>query len=208
MVGQALAGRFAEVGHSVTMGSRDAQNPKAQEWARQTGRGVSVATFAGAAGEAEVIVNATNGQAALPALRSARTHNLLGKVLIDVTNPLATSDTAPPSLFVTNTDSLGEQIQREFPSTRVVKSLNTMNAEVMTHPELVPDEHVVFVSGNDDDAKQITTELLQQFGWPPARVLDLGDITTARGTEAYMHLWLSLWARLGTGHFNIALPRA
>lgn len=208
MVGQALAGRLAQVGHAVTMGSRAALNPNAQAWARNTGQGTRVASFADAAAEAVVVVNATNGQAALPALRLAGVENLIGKVLIDVTNPLATSDATAPSLFVTNTDSLGEQIQREFPASRVVKTLNTMNADVMVHPELVPGDHVAFISGDHDDAKQTTSDLLKQFGWPPGRIIDLGGMATARGTEAYVHLWVSLWARLGTGHFNIAIPHA
>ena len=110
----------------------------------------------------------------------------------------------PPSLFVSNTDSLGEQIQRAFPAVKVVKALNTMNAHVMADPSLVADgEHTVFVSGDDEQAKAQVTEILRSFGWK--HILDLGDITTARGTEMYLPLWLRIWGALGSGTFNVAV---
>jgi predicted dinucleotide-binding enzyme len=113
----------------------------------------------------------------------------------------------PPTLAVVNTDSLGEQIQRAFPAARVVKALNTVNAEVMVAPDSVPGEHVIFVCGDDDAAKGEATALLGELGWPSERVLDLGDITAARGTEMYLPLWLRLMGTLGTAGFNIAIQR-
>jgi predicted dinucleotide-binding enzyme len=133
--------------------------------------------------------------------------NLAGKVLIDIANPLDFSQGRPPSLFVSNTDSLGEQIQRRFPQTRVVKALNTMNCEVMVDPGKVPAKHDVFLCSEDADAKRQVGELLQSFGWPAERIRDLGGIASARGTEMYVALWLRLWGALGTGYFNIAVVR-
>ncbi len=113
----------------------------------------------------------------------------------------------PPSLFVCNTDSLAEQIQRSFPEARVVKTLNTVNHEVMVDPAKVPDGHDVFVCGNDETAKTEVVELLRSFGWPAEHIVDLGDISAARGTEAYLLLWLRLRGALGTGYFNVGVVR-
>ena len=133
---------------------------------------------------------------------------LIQPAVLDLANPLDHSAGFPPTLFVSNTDSLGERIQRAFPDAKVVKSLNTMNCDVMVAPTLVPGDHVVFVSGDDAGAKAEVTSLLESFGWPPDRVVDLGGIETARGPEQYLPLWLRLYGALGTGTFNIAISRA
>jgi hypothetical protein len=169
---------------------------------------VGLASFREAGAQAEVIVNATSGAGSLEALEAAGEENLAGKVLIDVTNPLDYSQGMPPTLLVSNTDSLGEQIQRRFAEARVVKTLNTMNCEVMVDPGKVPGEHDVFLCGEDDGAKQQVAELLRNFGWPAERIIDLGGISSARGTEMYLALWLRLWGAVGSGYFNIAVVRA
>jgi 8-hydroxy-5-deazaflavin:NADPH oxidoreductase len=219
MVGQALAGKLAELGHEVTVGTRDVEatlartepgplgNPPFAVW-REAHPEVDLATAADATAGAELIVAATNGAGSIAMLELAGEDNLAGKVLIDVGNPLDFSHGRPPSLFVSNTDSLGEQIQRSFPQARVVKALNTMNCEVMVDPSRVPGEHDVFVCGDDADAKRQVGELLESFGWPAARIRDLGDITSARGTEMYVALWLRLWGPVGSGDFNIAVVQA
>jgi 8-hydroxy-5-deazaflavin:NADPH oxidoreductase len=219
MVGRALAGKLAALGHEVVVGTRDPQetlarsepdylgNPPFGAW-REAHSGVGLVTPAEAAAEAELIVNATNGAASVAMLESAGEENLAGRVLVDVANPLDVSQGMPPSLFVCNTDSLGEQIQRRFPQARVVKALNTMNCEVMVDPAKVPGDHDVFVCGEDAEAKRQVTELLESFGWPAENIRDLGGITSARGTEMYLALWVRLWGALGTGHFNIGVVRA
>jgi hypothetical protein len=141
-------------------------------------------------------------------LELAGEENLAGKVLIDIANPLDFSQGRPPFLFVSNTDSLGEQIQRRFPQTRVVKALNTMNCQVMVDPSRVPGEHDVFLCGEDAESKRQVAELLESFGWPGSRIRDLGGISSARGTEMYVALWLRLWGAVGTGDFNIAVVQA
>ena len=126
-------------------------------------------------------------------------------MLIDVSNPLDFSRGAP-SLLVCNTDSLGEQIQRAFPAARVVKSLNTVNCKLMVNAALLPDDHIVFVSGNDAEAKaQVASILKEWFGWQT--VIDLGDITTARAAEMMLPIWINLMGRLGTPLFNFKLVR-
>jgi len=134
-------------------------------------------------------------------------NDLAGKILIDVANPLDFSQGMPPSLLVANTDSLGDQIQRAFPDTRVVKALNTINCNVMVDPARVPGEHDVFLAGDDEEAKTTVRELLQSFGWTAERIIDLGDIAAARGTEMYLALWLRLMGALQTGDFNIKVVR-
>jgi predicted dinucleotide-binding enzyme len=201
-VGQAIAGKLKDLGHDVVMGSRSADNPKAREWAE--GKGVELKTFNDAAAWGELVVNATGGAVSLDVLAMAGADNLEGKVVVDVSNPMDPASGFPPTLVVANTDSMGEQIQRAYPGARVVKSLNTMNCDVMVRPDLVPGEHVVFVAGDDADAKAAVTAMLVEFGWPAQRVLDLGGIDAARATEMYLPLWIRLYGAVGGHHnFNI-----
>jgi predicted dinucleotide-binding enzyme len=207
MVGRAIATKLADLGHEVKMGSRTAANESAAEWVASAGAGASQGTFADAAAHGELVFNCTAGEASLAALESAGAENLAGKVLVDVSNALDHSRGMPPGLFTSSFDSLGEQIQRAFPDTRVVKALNTVNCEVMVEPLKVPGEHDVFLCGDDEAAKARVVELLQSFGWPLERVVDLGDLSSARGMEAYLLLWIRLWGALGTGHFNVRVVR-
>jgi predicted dinucleotide-binding enzyme len=167
---------------------------------------ISVAAFAEAAASSDIIVNATNGTGSLDALAAAGAANLAGMVVVDIANPLDFSQGFPPSLNPVNTDSLGEQIQRAFPDARVVKTLNTMNASVMVDPASVAGgDHSVFVSGNDADAKTVVAGLLADLGHRD--IIDLGDITTARGTEMLLPIWLRLWGAFGNADFNFKIAR-
>ena len=206
-VGQAIGGKLVSLGHEVSMGSRQAGNEKAVAWAAEAGDGAGEGTFADAAGFGEVLVNATAGTASLEALEAAGAENLAGKVLIDVSNPLDFSQGMPPVLSVCNDDSVAERIQRAFPDARVVKALNTINADVMVAPGDLGGSTTVFVCGNDEGAKAQVVELLRTFGWGEGNVLDLGDVTAARGTEMYLPLWLRMYGALGTGQFNIGIVR-
>lgn len=206
MVGRTLATKLVELGHEVTMGSRTADNERAAEWAASAGERASHGTFADAAASGELVVNCTGGAVALEALSAAGGDNLEGKSLLDVSNPLDFSRGRPPTLAVCNTDSVGEQIQRTFPGAHVVKGLNTMNCEVMVDPAIVPGEHDVFICGDDEGAKAQVSELLQSFGWAAERILDLGDITSARGLEMYVALWVRLAGAFGT-RLNIHVAR-
>jgi 8-hydroxy-5-deazaflavin:NADPH oxidoreductase len=215
-VGKSVAGKLAELGHEVVVGTRDPAvtlartepdtfgNTPFSAWLEQHPR-VEVATLAEAAAGAELVVNATNGVGSIEALEAAGEENLAGKVLVDIANPLDFSQGMPPSLTVSNTDSLGEQIQRRFPETRVVKALNTVNAYLMVDPkQLAGGDHTTFVSGNDPEAKAMVGELLGRLGW--SDVIDLGDISTARGSEMYLPLWIRMYA-LGSPMFNIKVVR-
>lgn len=206
MVGSTIATKLVSLGHEVKVGSRNAANEKAAAWVASAGRGASQGSFADAAAFGEIVFNCTAGTGSLDALRSAGASALRGKILIDIANPLDFSKGMPPTLFVSNDDSLGETIQRTFPEAKVVKALNTVNANVMANPGRVPGDHDVFVSGNDSGAKaQVIRLLKEEFGWK--NVIDLGDITTARGTESYLHLWLRLYGALQTADFNVHIVR-
>jgi 8-hydroxy-5-deazaflavin:NADPH oxidoreductase len=216
VVGQTISGKLAELGHEVMVGTRDVAStmartepdryglPPFSAWLQQN-PAAKVGTFEEAAGHGEVVINATNGMASLEVLRLAGEANLNGKIVIDISNPLDFSKGMPPTLSVCNTDSLGEQIQRALPQARVVKTLNTVTASLMVNPRLVADgEHHIFVSGNDVEAKaQVTGWLKEWFGWK--HVLDLGDISAARGLEMYLPIWLRIWGAMGTGVFNVRI---
>jgi predicted dinucleotide-binding enzyme len=217
IVGRTIAGKLSELGHVVVVGTRDPEatiartdadamgNPPYSAWQAEH-PAVRLAPFAEAGAFGELVVLATNGSGSLDALTHAGEENLAGKVLLDVSNPLDFSQGFPPSLFVKDTDSLAEQIQRAFPAARVVKSLNTMTAAVMVDPGRVGGgDHSVFVSGNDPEAKRTVVSLLQEFGHTD--VVDLGDLSTARGVEMYLPLWLRMMAVVGTPFFNIKVVR-
>lgn len=216
MVGRALASRLDELGHAVTMGTRDVDATRARvaadtdtetpsAWLERH-PGVQLASFRDATAGVDLVVAALNGERALTALEAAGEDHLAGRVLLDVSNPLDFSAGFPPTLTVCNTDSLAEQIQRRFPGARVVKSLNTVNAAVMVDPGGLADgDHTVFVSGDDDEARATVTALLRELGWTD--VLDLGPLSTARGPEMYLALWLRLMGAVGTPRVSIRVVR-
>ena len=218
LVGQALAKKLADCDHKVTIATRSVADTRTrvtqgEEYAARLNAflianpAVKLVELADAAQSAEMIVNALPGHAALAGLNAAGGQNLAGKILIDVSNPLDFSDGYPPSLFVSNTSSLGEEIQGAFSDAKVVKTLNTVSADLMVNPDRLADgDHTMFVSGNDPEAKHLVTDLLKHnFGWHD--VIDLGDITNARGTEAALALWVRLWGKLGTTKLAFKIVR-
>jgi predicted dinucleotide-binding enzyme len=206
-VGQTIASKLIGLGPEVALGARRAGNEEAVAWAGGAGERAREGSFADAAGFGEVVVNATAGAASLEALDMAGAAALDGKVLIDVANPLVFGGGGLPTLAVCNDDSLGEQIQRAFPNARVVKALNTVNASIMATPGELPDHHDIFICGNDPDAKLEVAKLLESFGWPAGDIVDLGEISAARGTEMYLPLWLRMMGATGTAQFNIRIVR-
>ncbi|WP_042364985.1 NADPH-dependent F420 reductase [Streptacidiphilus neutrinimicus] len=202
-VGRTLATRLAGLDHQVTMGSRTADNAAAKEWAE--GNAGAHGTFADAAADADLVVNATGGLVSLAVLTAAGAENLRGKVVVDVSNALDFSEGFPPKIVAPDGVSVAEQLQRAFPEARVVKTLNTMNNAVMVDPSRVPGHHNVFLSGDDAEAKAEVSALLQAFGWADDQILDLGDLTSARSVEQLVGLWVRLYGLLGTGDFNFAV---
>jgi predicted dinucleotide-binding enzyme len=206
MVGNAIASKLIQLSHQVKMGSRTANNAKAAEWVKKTGSAnASQGTFLDAASFGEIIFNCTSGMATMEVLKQAGVDNLKNKILIDLANPLDFSKGMPPTLSICNSDSLGEQIQRTYPDVKVVKTLNTMNCNLMVNPSLVAGEHDVFISGNDMEAKSKVKDILKSFGWKS--IIDVGDISGSRGTEMILPLWLKLMGTLGTPNFNFRIVK-
>jgi hypothetical protein len=215
-VGQTIASKLASLGHQVMVGTRNVAeklasqtkdpygNPPFAEWHKLNGQ-VKLGTFAETAAFGELIVNATQGINSVNALNLAVPKNLNGKILIDIANPLDSSKGMPPSLIpeLSNTNSLGEEIQKTFPQAKVVKTLSTMWAGLMVNPSMVNNgDHTNFICGNDQEAKQRVKSLLNEFGWKNENILDLGDITSARGTEAILPIWLRIMGAKQSAAFN------
>jgi hypothetical protein len=206
MVGDTIGSKLIELGHPVMMGSRTADNEKAKAFVAKHNGKASVGTFADAAAFGEIIFNCTAGVGSIDALKMVVEKNLNGKIIVDIANPLDFSKGMPPSLAIVNTNSLGEEIQKTFPQTKVVKTLNTMWCGLMVNPLMINGgDHNVFVSGNDASAKEEVKEILKSFGWNDKNILDLGDITKARGTEMYLPIWLSIYGATNNGAFNIKI---
>jgi 8-hydroxy-5-deazaflavin:NADPH oxidoreductase len=215
-VGQTIASRLVSLGHAVMMGTRNVSekmastatdaygNPPFAEW-HSANRDVKLGTFSEAAAFGEIILNVTQGANSIHALKLAGAENLKGKILVDVANPLDFSKGMPPSLIpeLSNTHSLGEEIQKTFPDSKVIKTLNTMWCGLMVNPAMIGGgDHTNYICGNDADAKNKVMSLLNEFGWKNENVLDLGDISSARGTEAILPIWLRIWSATQNGAFN------
>jgi hypothetical protein len=185
VVARVLADGFLKHGHDVTLGTRDPG--KLTDWRKQHPN-ARVGTGADAASAAEVLVLAVKGTAASEALRLAGAPNLDGKIIIDTTNPIAD---APPDrgvlrFFTSLDDALMERLQREYPSARFVKAFNSVGNALMVNPVLKGGPPTMFICGNDQDAKRIVTQLLDQFGWETS---DLGSVEAARAIEPLCILW-------------------
>lgn len=202
MVGTTLGTKLVSLGHAVKMGSREAENDAAAKWVKQAGKGASQGTFADAAEFGEMVLVCLRGDVALPVVQSVGAVRLKGKIVVDVSNPLDMSKGFPCPLIaeLANTNSLGEEVQKALPNSYVVKTLNTVNCEVMVDPSLVKGESDLLICGNDAQAKRKVTDVLRSFGWKT--VIDLGDITGARGTEMLMPIWMRMLGLFGTPHFN------
>lgn len=208
-VGQSIATALVNKGHNVMMGSRSVQNEKLQTWLQQQNEKAQGGSFAEAAAFGEIVFLCLNGAQTLTVVQALDADSLLGKVVIDVTNPLDFSAGMPPRILsqFNNGQSLGEAVQQALPQAHVVKALNTVNAEVMVNPNQVANgDHHLPMCGNDAGAKQKAKDLFtQSFGWKKENLLDLGGIGAARTTEAYVPLWVGFYQHLQTHLFNIKL---
>jgi 8-hydroxy-5-deazaflavin:NADPH oxidoreductase len=215
-VGQTIAAKLIANGHDVRLGIRNpSQEELAKErlmakplaeWIKETGG--KVVSFADAAKHGEIIFSATSGATAIEALKLAGAENLKGKILIDVSNPLDFSKGMPPALLpqYDHYTSLGEETQKAFPDTHVVKAFNTVSAAAMVDASFVPGDHDLFIAGNSVEAKKTVEAFARkEFGWKS--FVDLGDIVGARATEHLLPLWVRLWMIGGTPKVNIKLVK-
>lgn len=219
-VGQTMAKKFADLGHTVFMGTRNVKEslnrrdtdawgtPGIGSWIKEHPE-INLVTFKQAAEKGnDLIVFGISGMAAMDALNTIGEDLLKDRIMIDISNPLDFSNGFPPTLFICNTESLGEKIQNAFPDLKVVKTLNSISHPLMTHPQMIDGDHIVFLCGNDIGAKRKVTDILESFGWKPHNVVDLGDITNARGTEMILPLWLRLMGKYQSPLFNINLVKS
>ena len=207
MVGRAFAARLADLGVDVHVGARSADSESLAPFADL---GVHTGSFADAAEHADLLINATNGINSLAVLESIGADGLRGKTLIDLSNELVPVEGRYPAPAASPERSIGRRLQEAFPETFVVKSLNTMNCMVMVDPSSVPGDHVVFLSGDDAEAKDRVCEFLATFGWRPEQMVDLGGIDTAAGPEMMMSVWIAVTIARGQGasRFNWAIHSA
>jgi hypothetical protein len=205
MVGNTIGKKLIELGYTVMMGSRTSDNEKAAKFVSGNGSKALQGTFADASNFGELIFLCTKGEATLDIVQLAKPENFKGKVVIDISNPLDFSKGMPPSLFISNTDSLGEHLQKALPEAHVVKTLNIVNCEVMVNPSKSNGDPTMFMSGNNAEAKEKVKGILEQFGWND--IIDLGDITTARGTEMMLPIWLRTYMATGNGYIAFKIVR-
>jgi predicted dinucleotide-binding enzyme len=214
VVGQTLGAKLVALGHDVVLGTRDPQKldekknmaVSLKEWLTQVQNKAKVATFKDAATHGEILINATHGQIAVEALKLAEANKVGGKVLIDTANELDFSKGMPPAVLASQERSVAENIQKAFPNLKVVKTLNTIAAPIMINPQtLKGGDHTIFMAGNDKEAKAKVADLLKSFGW--SDILDLGDISNARGPEMYLAMWVRLYGSLQNGMINIKVQR-
>jgi 8-hydroxy-5-deazaflavin:NADPH oxidoreductase len=220
-VGRTIASKLIGLDHEVMLGTRNVRekldslakdgygNPPFSEWYKSNPK-VKLGSFEESAAFGELVINATLGGNSLDALKLAGSKNLAGKIIIDISNPLDFSKGMPPSLIpgLSNTNSLGEEIQKTFPEARVVKTLNTMWCGLMVNPGLIGNgDHTNYISGNDAGARAEVKKLLKTFGWKDENLIELGDITGARAVEGVLLLWLRLLGTLNSGAFNLKFVR-
>ena len=200
-VATSLASGLARAGHQIIIGVRDTDD--ARTW---NGPEVRFVNHPEAIAAADVVFNATPGDTSVERLE-ALADSLTGKLLVDIANATGRDERGAPSGLLYPTDSLAERLQAALPQTRVVKTLNTMLAPVMSNPAILTGSATAYLSGNNSDAKATVRALLVDMGWQDAHVLDLGGIETARGPEAVMLLVTDVMKATGFKPFAVSPVR-
>lgn len=203
-VARTLGAGFIALGHTVRLGSRTPESEALVNWKKEVGRSGSTGTLASAAEFGELLLLCTHGVDDPTAIQLAGPRQFEGKVLIDVTNPLKPARGGPPTLAVGFTDSLGEEVQRLLPKTKVVKAFNTIGSLHMFRPQFPGGPPDMFYCGNDAEAKRQVAGILTSFGFNP---VDIGGIEGSRLLEPLVVLWITCGSRLGTWDIAFKLLR-
>jgi len=187
-VAKSLAEGFIKHGHHTMIGTRDPA--KLAEWKRINPKAL-VGSFSETAAFGEVLALAVKGAIAADVLRMAGSSNLDEKLVMDACNPIAD---APPvngvlKFFTTLDDSLMERLQREFPRAHFVKAFNSVGHGQFVNPQYKAGRPTMFICGNDDGAKVVAAQILEQFGGETA---DMGKVESARAIEPLCMLWCVL----------------
>ncbi len=199
VVGRTLAVKLNDLGHEVTIGTRNVSktlsktstdtmgSPPFKEWYSKYSE-IKLSAFADTTRFGEIIILATHGVATIGAIDLAEKNNFRGKVVIDTTNPLDFSQGMPPKFAATLGNSLGEKIQNHIPEAKVVKAFNTVNAYVMVSPKREEGNPDLFIAGNDEDAKKKIKSLAEQLDWE--NIVDIGDISQSYWLESMTMFWV------------------
>ncbi len=201
IVAKTLAKGFTQHGYSVKMDSRSPE--KLDEFVSDNPK-ILVGAFLDAAQFSDVLVLAVKGSAALDALALIGAEALDNKTVIDTTNPIA--DAAPENgvlqFFTEQNDSLMEHLQQRFATTNFVKAFSSVGNAMMVNPRYKSAKPSMFICGNNDEAKSITTEILNTFGW---LVEDMGKVEAARAIEPLCMLWCIKGFRENSWHHAFKL---
>ncbi|MEO6133310.1 MAG: NAD(P)-binding domain-containing protein [Saprospiraceae bacterium] len=185
-VGIALANGFHKHGYEVMLGTNDAE--KRAGILEKTNEDISIGTFSDVAGFSDVLILAVKGSAAEEAIRIAGIEALTNKIILDATNPIAD---APPTngvlhFFTTLEESLMERLQNLAPEARFVKCFSCVGNARMIDPDFGGVKPTMFIAGNDDQAKERVTDILDEIGWETE---DMGKAEGARAIEPLAILW-------------------
>jgi predicted dinucleotide-binding enzyme len=190
-VGGTLGRRWAERGHEVLFGVRDATDEKVRRLLSASGGRARAGSVEQAGAFGEVVVLTTPWSAAESALRAAG--DLRGKTLLDCTNPLK-SDLS--GLTIGHTTSGGEQVAAWARGAKIVKIFNTTGFDNMADPEYKEGPATMLYCGDDSSAKTTAATLAADLGFDP---VDAGPLVQARLLEPYALLWITLAYKQGLG---------
>ena len=200
-VGSALAARLVATGHGVTLAASRPDSPRLLEAAETSG--ATTATPVKAAAAADMVVLAVPYVAIDELVDAELRAALVGKVVVDATNPLA-SDFM--SLTLGHTTSAGEQIAEKLPDSHVVKAFNTVMAATLATPEIGGVQQLLLVAGDDENAKALVLGVGAQLGFD---AVDSGPLSNARYLEPAVELLIQLAYGQGLGaNIGFHLARA
>ena len=185
-VGDVLANGFIKHGYQVMRGSRDPK--RLEEWQKKQGLKAKIGTFQEAAQFGEIVVLAVKGAAAEAVVKICGSAALKGKTILDATNPIA--DAAPKDgvlkFFTDLNESLMEKLQHAVPEANFVKAFSCVGNAFMVNPQFPGGTPTMFICGNNEKAKSMTSEILTKFGWETE---DMGTAVAARAIEPLCMLW-------------------
>lgn len=185
-VGITLARGFQKHGYDVMIGTNDAE--KHASIVEKINDKISIGSFSEVADFSDLLVLAVKGSAAEEALKKTGIKALKGKIVLDATNPIADN---PPTngvlhFFTTLEESLMERLQELAPKTKFVKCFSCVGNARMIDPDFGGVKPTMFIAGNDEDAKKVTTDILTEIGWETE---DMGKAEGARAIEPLCILW-------------------
>jgi predicted dinucleotide-binding enzyme len=183
-VGQTLAKGLKKHGYDVRIGSRTAGKLAAFS----SEHGIVSGGFVEVAAWAESVVLAVKGSVAEDALKAIGADRLIGKLVIDTTNPIAAT---PPEdgvlhFFTTLDQSLMERLQAAYPDAKFVKAFSCIGNALMVDPQLKGGRPTIFICGNDENAKAEAAGIITKLGHD---VADMGTAKAARAIEPLCILW-------------------